>query len=304
MSKKVVVTIGVFDGVHRGHRKLIDQARTIADEHDAILVAASFDPHPYSVLHPDEFLGLLTLVPRRTELLKDAGIDRVEYLTFDEQFRRISPDEFIDNIIVERLAADVIVIGTNFRFGQKAAGDVSTLKSMASKYGYDVIDVNLAGDQENYSSTRVRNALVDGDVKTARTILGRPHRLSGVVVHGDHRGRELGFPTANLDVAAPLLIPADGVYSGQLTFDGQVEPAAISIGTNPTFDGVVGRRVEAHVMGRSDLDLYGLTVDVDFIDHVRPMVKFDGLDALIAAMNADLVTAKAHIADFLHSGTS
>ena len=304
MSKKVVVTIGVFDGVHRGHRKLIDHARTVADAHDAVLVAASFDPHPYSVLHPDEFLGLLTLAPRRTELLKDAGIDRVEYLTFDEDFRRITPAEFIDHIIVDRLAADVIVIGANFRFGQKAAGDVATLKSMASKYGYEVIDVNLEGDGQTYSSTRVRNAIVAGDVKTARAILGRPHRLTGVVVHGDHRGRELGFPTANLDVIEPLLIPADGVYSGQITFDGQTEPVAISIGTNPTFDGVVGRRVEAHVMGRNDLDLYGLTVDLDFIDHVRPMVKFDGLDALISAMNADLEAAKAHIADFLDSSTS
>lgn len=304
MSKKVVLTIGVFDGVHQGHRKLVDFARTIADEKDALLVAASFDPHPFAFLHPEEFLGLLTLPARRTGLLKAAGVDRVEYLRFDDEFRQITPDQFIDSIIVDQLGADYIVIGSNFRFGQKAAGDISTLRAMESKYGYEVIEVHLAGDAEVFSSTRIREALAQGDVKNARHILGRPHRLTGEVVHGDHRGRELGFPTANLDVSGSLLIPADGVYSGQLTFDGQVEPVAISIGTNPTFDGVIGRRVEAHVMGRSDLDLYGMSVDLDFIDHVRPMVKFDGLDALIEAMNADLAVAKAHIADFLHSSSS
>ena len=304
MSKKVVVTIGVFDGVHRGHRKLIEQARALADEKDAVLVAASFNPHPYLVLHPDDFLGLLTLVPRRTELLKSVGVDRVEYLTFDEHFRGLTPEEFIEQIVVDRLAADVIVIGANFRFGKKAAGDVATLKKLASKYGYDVVDITLEGDQQTYSSTRIRNSLIAGDVGTARKILGRPHRLTGEVVHGDHRGRELGFPTANLDVIPPLLIPADGVYSGQISFSGQTEPVAISIGTNPTFDGVIGRRVEAHVMGRTDLDLYGQTVDLDFIEHVRPMVKFDSLDELMAAMKADLEVAKAHIADFLHSATT
>lgn len=304
MSKKVVLTIGVFDGVHQGHRKLIDIARTIADDKDAMLVAASFDPHPFAFLHPEEFLGLLTLPARRTELLKVAGVDRVEYLTFDDNFRQVTPAQFIDTIIVERLQADYIVIGSNFRFGQKAAGDISTLRAVENKYGFEVVEVNLVGDSQTFSSTRVREALVQGDVTTARHILGRPHRLTGEIVHGDHRGRELGFPTANLDVIEPLLIPADGVYSGQITFDGQVEPVAISIGTNPTFDGVIGRRVEAHIMGRQDLDLYGMSVDLDFISHVRPMVKFDSLDSLIEAMNADLVAAKAHIVDFLHSSTS
>jgi riboflavin kinase/FMN adenylyltransferase len=304
VSKKVVVTIGVFDGVHRGHIKLIQRAREIADENNAILVAASFDPHPFAVLHPEEFLGLLTLPTRRTELLKQAGVDRVEYLHFDDDFRRLTPDQFIDQIIVDQLGADVVVIGSNFRFGQKAAGDFDTLKSMSNKYGYQVIEVNLAGDSSTFSSTRVRNALIEGDVKTARKILGRPHRLTGEVVHGDHRGRELGFPTANLDVPGDSLIPADGVYSGQIHFDGQIEPVAVSVGTNPTFDGVIGRRVEAHIMGRTDLDLYGLVVDFDFIDRVRQMVKFDGLDALISAMKADLVTAKSQIADFLDSANS
>ena len=283
---------------------LIRHAQEVADKNNAILVAASFDPHPFAFLHPQEFQGLLTLPSRRTELLKAHGVDKVEYLHFDDAFRQLSPEDFIDQVIVDQLQADVIVIGSNFRFGQKATGDVTLLKTMASKYGYDVVEVNLAGDNSTYSSTRVRNLVLQGEVKAARLILGHPHRVSGEVVHGDHRGRELGFPTANVAVIAPLLIPADGVYSGQIIFDGQVEPVAISVGTNPTFDGVVGRRVEAHVMGRQDLDLYGLKVHVDFIDHVRPMVKFDGLDALITAMNADLDVAKAHIADFLQSATS
>ena len=159
--------------------------------------------------------------------------------------------------------------------------------------------MTLVGDSDTWSSTRVRTAVRAGDVADAAAILGRPHRLSGPVVHGDHRGRELGYPTANLEVDEFLIVPADGVYSGLLWHDGTTHPCAVSIGTNPTFDGVIGRRVEAHVLGRSDLDLYHHRVDLDFLAHVRPMVKFDGIDSLLQAMAHDLVDAREHIATYV-----
>ncbi len=298
---KTVVTIGVFDGVHEGHRSLITQARSIADREGASLSVASFDPHPASVLRPESFLGLLTTPARRIELLLAAGVDRVEYLPFTDQLRDMDAETFIEEILVNQLGADVIVIGRNFRFGHHATGDIETLNDFAPKFGYSVLPVDLAGDDAAWSSTRVRQLIIDGNVAQATNILGRNHRLTGTVVHGDHRGRELGFPTANMDVIKPLIIPADGVYSAVMHWNDQVLPAAVSIGTNPTFDGVVGRRVEAYVIDHTDLDLYDAEISLDFIDFVRPMVKFAGLDELLVAMHADVAKARLHIADFLDS---
>ena len=296
-----VVAVGVFDGVHGGHKVLIDRARRIADQRSLPLVVASFNPHPAMVLRPGTFLGLLTLPERRAELLRDAGADRVEFLTFDDTLRNMSADEFVENIIQGRLHAAAVVVGRNFRFGRKASGDVDALQVLANKYGFDVDVVDLAGDTQSWSSTRIRQAILAGDVAMARDLLARPHRLSGPVVHGDHRGRELGFPTANIAVPEELLIPMDGVYSAIVRVAGQSYPAAVSIGTNPTFEGVLSRRVEAHVIGHTDLDLYGQMADLDFIDFVRPMLKFEGIDPLIAAMNNDVVLASAQISDFLDS---
>ena len=296
-----VVAVGVFDGVHGGHKVLIDRARRIADQRSLPLVVASFNPHPAMVLRPGTFLGLLTLPERRAELLRDAGADRVEFLTFDDTLRNMSADEFVENIIQGRLHAAAVVVGRNFRFGRKASGDVDALQVLANKYGFDVDVVDLAGDTQSWSSTRIRQAILAGDVAMARDLLARPHRLSGPVVHGDHRGRELGFPTANIAVPEELLIPMDGVYSAIVRVAGQSYPAAVSIGTNPTFEGVLSRRVEAHVIGHTDLDLYGQMADLDFIDFVRPMLKFEGIDPLIAAMNNDVVLARAQISDFLDS---
>ncbi|MEI6404305.1 MAG: bifunctional riboflavin kinase/FAD synthetase [Actinomycetes bacterium] len=301
MMTSSVVAVGVFDGVHGGHKVLIDRARRIADQRSLPLVVASFNPHPAMVLRPGTFLGLLTLPERRAELLRDAGADRVEFLTFDDTLRNMSADEFVENIIQGRLHAAAVVVGRNFRFGRKASGDVDALQVLANKYGFDVDVVDLAGDTQSWSSTRIRQAILAGDVAMARDLLARPHRLSGPVVHGDHRGRELGFPTANIAVPEELLIPMDGVYSAIVRVAGQSYPAAVSIGTNPTFEGVLSRRVEAHVIGHTDLDLYGQMADLDFIDFVRPMLKFEGIDPLIAAMNNDVVLASAQISDFLDS---
>ena len=298
-TKKTVIAIGVFDGVHAGHRHVISQSLAIAQEQDARLVVASFDPHPAAVLRPEEFLGLLTLPERRTELLKSLDVDAVEYLKFDSHLRMLTPDEFVERVVVDQLGGDIVVVGSNFRFGHKAAGDVDALKVLATKYGCEVVVLDLKGDTATWSSSRIRTLIRDGDVATAHELLGRLHRVTGEVVHGDHRGRELGFPTANLDVMGGLIVPADGVYSGLLTTADEVLPAAISIGTNPTFDDVTTRRVEAYVLGRTDLDLYGQQVDLDFIAKIRGMQAFSGIDDLIVAMKNDVVVAGAHIDDFL-----
>lgn len=296
---RTVVTIGVFDGVHAGHKSLIARARSIANDQNASLTVATFDPHPASVLRPDTFLGLLTLPQRRAELLKDAGVDRVEYLNFDATLSTMGSATFVEDILVTRLGADVIVVGTNFRFGNRAQGDITTLRELSEKFGYEVIAVDLAGDDAAWSSTRIRKLIVEGNVSSATELLGRAHRLSGVIVHGDHRGRELGYPTANLQVDHSLIIPADGVYSALLGWNGRQLPAAVSIGTNPTFDGVIGRRVEAYVFDETDLDLYDQQINLDFIGFVRTMQKFAGLDELVTAMANDVAVAREQIADFL-----
>jgi len=299
IKKPVVVTVGVFDGVHQGHLALLGEARRIADSRGARLVAASFDPHPALVLRAKEFQGLLTSPNYRAKLLKEAGVDAVEFLEFDDNLRRLTPDEFVDEILVTQLEADVVVVGSNFRFGNKASGDVSVLQSLATKFGFDVEVVSLKGDTAAWSSTRIRQDILSGDVESARKLLGRPHRLSGEVIYGDQRGRELGFPTANLSVAHGLIIPADGVYSGLLTTNDEVLPAAISIGTNPTFADVVTRRVEAYVLDRTDLKLYGQQIDLDFLCHIRGMQAFSSIDDLVEAMNSDVASARVHIDDFL-----
>jgi len=298
-KKPVVVTVGVFDGVHAGHLALLGEAHRIADDRGARLVAASFDPHPAAVLRAAEFLGLLTLPAYRAKLLKAAGVDSVEFLEFNEDLRRLTPDEFVDEILVNQLQADVVVVGSNFRFGNKASGDVSVLQALATKFGFEVEVVSLKGDTSAWSSTRIRTEILAGNVEAARKLLGRPHRLSGEVIYGDQRGRELGFPTANLSVAGGLVIPADGVYSGLLTTSDEVLPAAISIGTNPTFADVVTRRVEAYVLDRTDLKLYGQQIDLDFLCHIRGMQAFSNIEGLIVAMNADVDVAKTQIRDFM-----
>lgn len=291
----VAAVLGVFDGVHAGHRALIAEAARAAG--DLPLVAASFDPHPVAVLRPDAFEGLLTLPTRRAELLREAGAARVEYLAFDAAMQQMSPDEFVETVLSERLGARLVAVGSNFRFGHQAAGDVGTLRALGAKFGIDVVSVPLSGDGERYSSTRIRRAVLVGDVHKAAVELGRPHRLSGTVVHGDKRGREIGYPTANLDVARPLVIPADGVYSAFLRHRGASYPAAVSIGTNPTFEGVIGRRVEAFALDEDALDLYDERIDLDFVGFIRPMRKFDGLPDLLEAMAGDVLTARSHVDD-------
>jgi len=300
-DSRVVVTIGVFDGVHAGHRQVLAIGRRIANELDVTFEAATFDPPPKQFFNLENYRGLLTLPSRRAKLLSDNGADQVKILKFDKQMSEMAPESFIKDVIVGEIAAKVVVVGSNFRFGKESAGSIETLRDFSTKYDFEVHVVELVGDTQTWSSTRIRTALVNGEVTHAAEMLGRPHRITGEVVHGDHRGRELGYPTANLDIEGDLLIPQDGVYAGLLTIDGEVHPTAVSIGTNPTFEGVIGRRVEAYVLDKAGLDLYGKTADLDFLAHIRGMAAFNSIDDLLIAMNSDVTKAREITSNYLNS---
>jgi riboflavin kinase/FMN adenylyltransferase len=282
-----VVTIGVFDGVHRGHQRIVHRAIARAAELRLPAVGVTFDPLPEFVLRPEVAPALLTTLDRRLELLGGLGLDAIYVIEFTKEFSQQSPDDFVQAVLVEQLRAVDVVVGANFRFGRRAAGDVSTLERDGRAAGFMVDAIELAssavGAHEVFSSSWIRERLAVGDVESAADALGRPHRVEGVVVHGDHRGRELGYPTANLELPEFLAVPADGVYAGWL----DEMPAAVSIGTNPTFKGT-GRRVEAYAIDRVDLDLYGRVMALDLVARVRPMVTFAGIEPLIEQMADDV----------------
>jgi len=288
---RTVVTIGIFDGVHRGHQRIVYRALARAAELRLPAIGVTFDPLPEFVLRPAEKPDLLTTLDRRLELFGELGLDGVYVIDFTPEFSQHSPEEFVEAVLVNQLRAVDVVVGANFRLGRRAAGDVATLRELGAAAGFMVDAIELAGlggaPGQVFSSSRIREQIAAGDVESAAIALGRPHRLEGVVVHGDHRGRELGFPTANLDLPPDLAIPADGVYAGWL--DGMA--AAISVGTNPTFDGV-GRRVEAYVIDEVGLDLYGRVMALDFTARLRPMVRFDDVEALVAQMADDVDRAR------------
>ena len=289
-----VVTIEVFDGVHRGHRALLDLTVSLARTEGLRAAAVTFDPHPMTVLRGLE-IPLLATVDRRRELMAAEGIEYVHVCDFTAERAAQLPQAFIDDVLIEKCNAKIVVIGEGFRFGSRASGDANTLRE-AGLIVHEIPAVQFGIDR--VSSTRIRGALIEGDATEARELLGRPHRLEGVVMHGNKRGRTIGYPTANLGVAPGLLIPADGVYAGWLlrASSGAPLPAAISIGTNPTFDDVLERRVEAYVLDRTDLDLYDEYVAIDFQARIRGMLKFDGIDELIAAMARDVEQARALLA--------
>ncbi|MGW0599551.1 bifunctional riboflavin kinase/FAD synthetase [Streptomyces sp. NPDC002776] len=287
-----VVTIGSYDGVHRGHQLIIRHTVERARELGLPAVVVTFDPHPKEVLRPGTHPPLLAPHHRRAELMAELGVDAVLVLPFTAEFSNLSPADFIVKVLIDKLRAKAVVEGPNFRFGHRAAGDVVYLAELGKTYDFDVeiVDLYVSGDAgggQPFSSTLTRRLVLEGDVEGAAEILGRPHRVEGIVVRGAQRGRELGVPTANVETLPHTAIPADGVYAGWLHAQGEVMPSAISVGTNPTFDGTA-RTVEAHVIDRVGLDLYGLHVAVDFLGFVRGQVKFDSLDALIERMMEDI----------------
>lgn len=291
-----VVTIGSYDGVHRGHQLIIGRAVRRARELGVPAVVVTFDPHPSEVVRPGSHPPLLAPHHRRAELMAELGVDAVLILPFTKEFSQLPPSEFVVKVLVDKLRAQVVVEGPNFRFGHKAAGNVETLSELGRTYDYEVEIVDLyergaAGGGEPFSSTLTRKLVADGDVAGAMEVLGRPHRVEGVVVRGAQRGRELGYPTANLETLPHTAIPTDGVYAGWLTADGEVMPAAISVGTNPQFDGTE-RTVEAYAIDRVGLDLYGLHVAVDFLAFLRGQEKFDSVEALLERMAIDVKRAR------------
>ena len=291
---RTVVVIGNFDGVHLGHRQVLSRARRIADERDLSLVAVTFEPHPMAVLRPEHAPMTLTGLELRAELLGEAGADAVLALPFDRGVADWSPREFIERVLVDGLRADAVVVGANFRFGNRAAGDVATLREEGARDGFTVEGIALDGGPQVWSSTYVRTCLAAGDVAGAAEALGRPYSVRGVVVRGDQRGRDLGYPTANVPAGGLTAAPPDGVYAGWLRRldTGETMPAAISVGTNPTFDGVRERRVESYVLDRDDLDLYGVEVEVSFVDRLRGMVAFESVPKLIEQMDDDVRRAR------------
>jgi riboflavin kinase / FMN adenylyltransferase len=290
MSESTVVVIGVFDGVHKGHQALLNRAKEIADGRS--IVALTFDPHPRAVFAPDSVPPMLTTLADRVELLKIHNADQVAVMKFNEQFAAMSPEKFVEDILVNQLHVSTVIVGKNFTYGAKAAGNVDTLIKSGLTHNFIVDVQELAGGDDVISSSRIRNLVLEGKVKEARELLSRPHRLDGIVVHGEKRGREIGYPTANIGKIDGQTIPADGIYAGWLTVGINFWPAAISIGTNPTFEGDRGRQVEAYALDQQGLDLYDKAASVEFGWYLRPTLKFNGLEELLIQMKKDCDEAR------------
>ncbi|MCX4627223.1 MULTISPECIES: bifunctional riboflavin kinase/FAD synthetase [unclassified Streptomyces] len=291
-----VVTIGSYDGVHRGHQLIIGRAVAKARALGVPSVVVTFSPHPSEVVRPGSHPPILAPYDRRAELMAGLGVDALLILPFTAEFSQLSPADFIVKVLVDKLHAQAVIEGPNFRFGHRAAGNVDFLRELGGTYDYEVDVVDLvergaAGGGVPFSSTLARKLVAEGDMAGAAEILGRPHRVEGVVVRGAQRGRELGYPTANVETAPHTAIPADGVYAGWLTANGERMPAAISVGTNLQFD-ATERTVEAYAIDRIGLDLYGLHVTVDFLAYVRGMAKFESLDGLLEAIADDVKRAR------------
>jgi riboflavin kinase/FMN adenylyltransferase len=296
-----VVAIGKFDGVHAGHRAVIARLNERAAETGARAVAVTFDRNPLAVLRPDRCPENVVSVDRKIELLGELGLDATLLLTFDQELASRSAEDFVAEILVRALKVSTVLVGEDFRFGHGGAGTPELLRALGPDNGFTVEvvdDVYLPEYSRRVSSTWIRELLIQGDVTAAARVLGRYPDVRGEVVHGLKRGRELGFPTANLSTITDAFVPADGVYAGWLVDHdtGLRHPSAISVGTNPTFDDVLVRQVEAHVIGRigldlDGLDLYGHDVTVEFVERLRGMVAFEGMEKLAEQMGDDVTDA-------------
>ncbi|MFT4235116.1 MAG: bifunctional riboflavin kinase/FAD synthetase [Microbacterium sp.] len=296
-----IVAIGKFDGVHAGHRAIIERMLVDAASGDLATVAVTFDRNPLALIAPAKCPPPLVSNDQKIELLDRTGIDATLMLTFDETLASEEPEDFVTRVLVGALAARRVLVGDDFRFGRGGRGDAALLTRLGQEHGFlveIVPDIASAADRRRVSSTWIRQLLADGDVERAAKLLGRQHAVSGTVVHGLKRGRELGFPTANLGGRIEGFVPADGVYAGWLVTPPTAQlsvsryPAAISVGTNPTFDDIDERQVEAYVLDETGLDLYDLRVEVRFASRIRGMVAFEGVDRLIEQMNDDVERAR------------
>ncbi|HUR14976.1 MAG TPA: bifunctional riboflavin kinase/FAD synthetase [Mycobacteriales bacterium] len=289
---RCVVTIGVFDGVHRGHQLIIARAVERARELGVPSAVITFDPHPMEVVRPGSHPPMLTDPRYKADLVEQLGVDAFLVLPFTVDFMRLTAAEFVHAVLVERLHASAVVVGENFRYGNGGAGTVAALTGDGRRFGFTAEPFPLQGTAEHtWSSTYVRSCVAAGDMASAAEALGREHRVHGIIVRGDQRGREIGFPTANLEPLPWSAVPADGIYAGHLVRGKELLPAAISIGTNPTFRGDE-RRVEAYVLD-FDSDLYGEHVGLSFAQRLRDTIRFDTVDALVAQMHQDVALTRS-----------
>ena len=297
-----MATIGVFDGVHLGHQALIGRAVTLAGERGLPSVVVTFDPHPAEVVRPGSHPAQLTTLRRKAELVEGLGVDVFCVLPFTQELSKLPADEFVHEMLVERLHVSAVVVGENFTFGHRAQGTVGLLTSLGQRFGFSTEGAALvtaeSADGLTFSSTYIRACIDAGDVRAAGAALGRPHRLEGIVVRGDRRGHELGFPTANLSTPRFAAVPADGVYACRFTLlnspDRAPLVAATSVGTNPTFSGRE-RRVEAFVLDVTE-DFYGQRVAIDFVERLRGMEKYDSSAALVEQMHLDVADTRRLLA--------
>ncbi|CAB4962853.1 unannotated protein [freshwater metagenome] len=298
-SDGCVVTIGVFDGVHEGHRRVLQLVRELADARGLDAVCVTFDRHPAQVVRPDSAPRLLTGLDHKLDLIAETELaDIVVVIGFDEQRSHESAEDFVNEVLVERLGARLVVVGADFHFGHDRAGNVAMLDAVGADLGFEVLGLGLVAPPDDpghvaYSSTRIRELLSTGDVRSSSSMLGRPHEVRGVVAHGDARGREIGFPTANVLVSEEILLPSDGIYAGILvTSDGVEHPSAISLGRRPTFYADQGYSLlEAHLLDFEG-DLYDQMVAVRFVDWIRGEAKYDSVEALIAQIQRDCDSAR------------
>jgi riboflavin kinase/FMN adenylyltransferase len=285
------VTIGVFDGVHRGHQRIIGRAVELGQQLGVPSVVITFDPHPIEVIRPGSHPPMLTDARFKADLVEELGVDAFLVLPFTVDFMRRTAAEFVHAVLVERLHASAVVVGENFRYGNGGAGTVQSLTDDGRRFGFSVEPFPLQGEGgRTWSSTYVRSCVAAGDMREATEALGREHRVHGIIVRGDQRGRQIGFPTANLEPLPWSAIPADGIYAGRLARGKDLLPAAISIGTNPTFQGDE-RRVEAYVLD-FDGDLYGEHVGMAFTERLRDTVRFPSVDDLVAQMELDVARTR------------
>lgn len=290
------VTIGKFDGVHRGHRAVLDRLCALATERGLDPVVLTFDRHPLSLLKPEACPDAVVSNAQKTDLLAQSPVAATIVLRFDRELASMPAEDFVRDILVGRLATRLVLTGADFRFGARGAGDVALLRRLGDELGFEVVLLDdVTAEDGRISSTMIRDLLADGRVRMATAALGRYHRIRSTVVHGDHIGRELGFPTANLDPAIEGYLPVDGVYAAFAEVRGERYPSAVSIGNNPTFEGVPDRQVEAHLLDQR-LDLYGATIELDFVEYIRPMAKFANVDELVVALREDAERIRAILA--------
>jgi riboflavin kinase/FMN adenylyltransferase len=292
-----VVTIGAYDGVHLGHQAVIAEVQRRAAETNATTTVVTFDRHPASVVRPASAPRLLTDLDQKLELLDATGVERCLVITFDEARSHEPAEDFVEEVLVRALGARLVIVGEDFHFGYQRKGDVALLRAMGADHGFDVAGIELItpeGAAERASSTAIRHALVEGDLDRARSMLGRDHEVRGIVAHGDERGRELGFPTANVSVPGEILLPADGIYAGWFErADGTVWPAALSLGRRPTFYAEAhASLLEAHLLDFED-DLYDEAVRVRFVRFLRGEAKFNSVDELVDQIARDCDAARS-----------